>query len=162
MKERIEEIRKWTKMTQRDFAEALGISPASLSSIFNGRTSPTNNHVQAIHRRFPEINIQWLLFNEGEMFLPHEKNTPADASAEGADLRSAEGQSKRVVEAVAHGSGSSVVSGAEAQLQAADGGTGQMVIRETVKYVDKPQRRITEIRVFYDDGTYDTFSGKRE
>jgi hypothetical protein len=31
------------------------------------------------------------------------------------------------------------------------------IIREEVKYVDKPQRRIMEIRVFYDDQTYDTF-----
>jgi hypothetical protein len=31
-------------------------------------------------------------------------------------------------------------------------------VREVVKYLDKPQRRITEIRVFYDDGTYETFS----
>ena len=34
------------------------------------------------------------------------------------------------------------------------------VIREVVKYVDKPQRRITEIRIFFDDGTYETFPGK--
>lgn len=162
MKERIEEIRKWTQMTQRDFAEALGISPASLSSIFNGRTSPTNNHVQAIHRRFPQINIQWLLFNEGEMFLTDEKNIPADPSTEGAQSASAEGQSKVAADAAAHASGSGAASGADAQVQAADGGKGPMVIRETVKYVDKPQRRITEIRVFYDDGTYDTFSGKRD
>ena len=32
------------------------------------------------------------------------------------------------------------------------------VVREVVKYLDKPQRRITEIRLFYDDGTYETFS----
>lgn len=32
------------------------------------------------------------------------------------------------------------------------------VIHEVVKYIDKPQRKITEIRVFFDDGTYETFS----
>ena len=31
-------------------------------------------------------------------------------------------------------------------------------IQEVVKYIDKPQRKITEIRVFYDDGTFETFS----
>ena len=31
------------------------------------------------------------------------------------------------------------------------------IVRESVKYIDKPQRKITEIRVFYDDGTYETF-----
>jgi hypothetical protein len=26
------------------------------------------------------------------------------------------------------------------------------------KYIDKPQRKITEIRIFFDDGTYETFT----
>lgn len=145
-------------MTQRDFAEALGISPASLSSIFNGRTSPTNNHVQAIHRRFPQINIQWLLFNEGEMFLTDEKGDPSGATVQGAVHADAEGKPKSDADASAHVLGDS----ADAPVQSVEGKAGPMVIRETVKYVDKPQRRITEIRVFYDDGTYDTFSGKRD
>ena len=34
----------------------------------------------------------------------------------------------------------------------------QPIVRETIKYLDKPQRKITEIRVFFDDGTYETFS----
>jgi hypothetical protein len=33
-------------------------------------------------------------------------------------------------------------------------------IREIVKYTDKPQRKITEIRIFFDDGTYETFGPK--
>ena len=32
------------------------------------------------------------------------------------------------------------------------------VVREVVKYIDKPQRKITEIRVFFDDGTYEVFN----
>jgi len=32
------------------------------------------------------------------------------------------------------------------------------VVREVVKYVDKPQRKITEIRIFFDDGTFEVFS----
>ena len=69
MKERIRQILEWTKLSQQDFATRLGISPASLSSIFTGRTNPTNNHVQAIHRAFPEIDISWLLFGEGMMMV---------------------------------------------------------------------------------------------
>ena len=29
--------------------------------------------------------------------------------------------------------------------------------REEVKFIDRPQRRVIEIRVFYDDQTWDTF-----
>ena len=37
-----------------------------------------------------------------------------------------------------------------------------VALREIVKYVDKPQRRITEIHVFYEDVTFETFTGRRE
>lgn len=69
MKDRIRQIMDDAKMSQQDFAAKLGISAASLSSIFTGRTRPTNNHVQAIHKAFPEININWLLFGEGDSHL---------------------------------------------------------------------------------------------
>ena len=31
------------------------------------------------------------------------------------------------------------------------------IVRDEVKIADKPQRRVIEIRVFYDDQTWDTF-----
>jgi hypothetical protein len=35
--------------------------------------------------------------------------------------------------------------------------THQEIAREEIKIVDKPQRRVMEIRVFYDDQTWETF-----
>jgi hypothetical protein len=35
--------------------------------------------------------------------------------------------------------------------------TWSEIERTEVKFIDKPQRRIMEIRVFYDDQTFDTF-----
>lgn len=148
------------QMTQREFAQALGISPSSLSSIFNGHTSPTNNTVQAIHRHFPEISITWLMFGEGEMLV--NSDLPAGKSDE---------QKATAADGIAHSdnlheSEPVMVSGADGFTAKAGysdpAGQQQVIIRETVKYIDKPQRRITEIHVFYDDGTFETFSGKRE
>ena len=31
------------------------------------------------------------------------------------------------------------------------------IIREEIKYVDRPQRKITEIRIYFDDLTFETF-----
>ena len=67
MKNRIKEVMEYANLSQQDFAARLGISAASLSSIFTGRTNPTNNHVSAIHRAFPEINVNWIMFGEGNM-----------------------------------------------------------------------------------------------
>ena len=81
MKERIYQIMQSENLTQREFAQALGISPSSLSSIFNGHTSPTNYTVQAIHKKFPSINVAWLMFGEGDMFV---QTGAADADQSGA------------------------------------------------------------------------------
>ncbi len=70
MKDRIRKIMELANLSQQEFAARLEMSPASLSSIFNGRTNPTNNHVQAIHRAFPVVNVSWLMFGEGDMFVP--------------------------------------------------------------------------------------------
>jgi len=142
MKERISQIMQSHKMTQRDFAAALGISPSSLSSIFNGHTSPTNNTVQAIHRRFPEISITWLMFGEGDM-----ESTP--------DQEASQTQGKTKLD--------ESVRPTEADTKPANNvPEGNVMVREIVKYIDKPQRRITEIHVFYDDGTFETFSGRKD
>lgn len=153
MKERISQIMQSHKMTQRDFAAALGISPSSLSSIFNGHTSPTNNTVQAIHRRFPEISITWLMFGEGDMESAPEQEAPqtqdnkqpgdGDRPTEAAKKPSGDDQS------LSHGT-------------AGKAPEGVVTVREVVKYIDKPQRRITEIHVFYDDGTFETFSARKD
>lgn len=155
MKERIRQIQELQRMSQREFAEALGISPSSLSSIYNGHTSPTNNHVQAIHRRFPEINTDWLLFGDGDMVrMPKDNQAdPSEETDEGDGVRSS-GLSE--AQMISNPDGYSI------QHPAPDNALpNQVIIRETVKYLDKPQRKITEIRVFYDDGTYDTFFGSR-
>ena len=146
-------------MTQRDFAAALGISPSSLSSIFNGHTSPTNNLVQAIHRRFPEISITWLMFGEGEMMEGDQEQTAAadnktPAAPQTDNTRAAHiGELEFSTEQDNTGTSQNV----NKEVSAA----GQVIVRE-IKYLDKPQRQITEIRVFYDDGTYDTFPGRRD
>ena len=41
MKNRIKEVMEYANLSQQDFAARLGISAASLSSIFTGRTNPT-------------------------------------------------------------------------------------------------------------------------
>ena len=67
MKDRIRQLMESQHMTQQVFAQTLGISSASLSSIFTGRTNPTLKHVEAIKHRFPDINLDWLMFGEGSM-----------------------------------------------------------------------------------------------
>ena len=137
-------------MTQQVFADYIGQSPATLSSIFNGRTRPTINIVEAIKKKIPNISTDWLMFGAGEMYLS--PSTPSEGMAE---------TSKSVQESMLDFDSPVIAapSNAPSAPQNFNGvrNTRPEIAYEEVKIVDKPQRKIMEIRVFYDDQTYDTF-----
>ena len=161
MKERIRSVMDYAKMSQQDFASALGISPASLSSIFTGRTNPTGNHVTAIHRAFPEINVNWLMFGEGEMMT------------KSSDAENSETKNPAVAESISSPESLSLfpeerVPGHELRAQQPQkpmemprdtsyDSRARAFSYQNMKTIDKPMRKIREIRVFFDDGTYESF-----
>lgn len=165
MKERILQIMKKENMTQQEFAKAIEVSPASLSNIFNGRTNPTNNHVSAIHRHFPNININWLMFGEGNMYASTGGNEDAEGGMKKEEVpvspaSSNENEGLLFPDIDTPLSKESPLSSASPVRKTSEPTDFQMpVIREIVKYIDKPQRKITEIRIFFDDGTYEVFGG---
>ena len=151
-------------LSQQEFAARLEISPASLSSIFTGRTNPTNNHVQAIHRAFPNINVNWLMFGEGDMYTTVAGETNGGDETE---EREAQGHAAQSGKTPAESPSLFDISDPKhyedwtklEDLKEPENGTQQIpVVREIVKYVDKPSRKITEIRIFFDDGTFEVFS----
>lgn len=169
MRDRIRLVMEQEKLSQQDFAQKLGVSPASLSSIFTGRTNPTTNHARAIHTAFPLINITWLMFGEGEMML--ETGRMGDGSSKGVTgkgLPYAEGEQSLAFETDSprpddraprvtppyqnlNGASSCLGNG----LHVSTDLISQMIDKEAVSKV--PKRRIKEIRVFFDDGTYESF-----
>lgn len=135
-------------MSQQVFAQYIEMSPASLSSIFNGRTKPTLNIVEAIKHKFPNINIDWLLFGSGDMYkMPGQENVvnePAVVNSE--PVLDFDAEQAPTPLNVGHEQNRSNVSSAAREI-----------VREEVKYIDKPQRRVMEIRVYYDDLTFESF-----
>ena len=81
MVDRIREIIKYSQMSQQDFAARISASAASLSNILNGKTNPSTKTVQGIHFGFPEINVNWLMFGDGNMLAGIMPNLP-DANGE--------------------------------------------------------------------------------
>ncbi len=152
MKDRIKQLMESQHMNQLLFSQYIGISSASLSSIFNGRTNPSLKTVDAIRKRFPNLNIDWLMFGEGQMFLDGESGEgtptpPPTTPGEGlVDFSNASDVA----------SPSLFDQTAERSVQNTPKIAPQIVIKE----VDKPQRKITEIRIFYNDNTWETFVPK--
>lgn len=142
MKDRINLLMKEQKMSQKEFARELCVAEATVSGIFNGRTRPTNAIVSAIHERFPEVSISWLMFGEGSMYASDEDSrSPIPSSAMESTVIPINFPDPHPVSEMPSNTPPNVP-----------------IVRETVKYVDKPQRRITEIKIFFDDGTFETFS----
>ena len=150
MKDRISALMKYMGMSQKDFANEIRISPGTLSSIFSGRNKPTLNTLNNIHERFPEVNMDWLMNGNGEMFVSSSPNSSQFETSEGASSATS-----------FPASGLPLQPGFIGPLS----GSQQMPPQTSDfapegKIFDKPSRKIAEIRVFYDDGTFETFSAK--
>ena len=147
MKDRILQLMKEQHLTQQSFANFIGISPASLSNIFKGRTKPTLSIAEAILRKLPNVSTDWLLFGKGEMYnssLPSvEAGTGSDGNAEPTNgANTSENRAPSFFDKPAEPS-------APVKESA--------VTQTIVKYVDKPKRKVSRITVFYDDQSFETF-----
>ncbi len=151
MKDRIKKLMESLHMTQQVFAEHINISPASLSSIFTGRTRPTLTTVEAIKSSIPNISTDWLMFGNGPMYIGEsddQKETEAQPSQQEHHLLTGQDSTTPSTEAAPHPTSLSFHT---------QENTSPNTSIEKVKYIDKPQRKITEIRIFYDDQTWETF-----
>ena len=157
MKDRIRKVMESQHMTQQVFAQFIEMSPASLSSIFNGRTKPTLNILEAIKKKIPDISTDWLMFGSGPMY-----NTSGPVESTAPKLPSEPSFSSSQVRSPMLNFEPSSTPTPEIAPQASPSvigvkSTRPEIVREEIKFVDKPPRRVIEIRVFYDDQTWDTF-----
>ena len=68
MKDRIRQLMEDQHLTQQNFAQMIGISTATLSNIFNGKTNPSLSIVDGIHKSFPQVNVYWVLYGTPPMY----------------------------------------------------------------------------------------------
>ena len=144
-------------MTQQLFADYIGVGAATLSSIFNGRTRPTLNIVEAIKKKIPNINTDWLMFGSGDMYLA--PKTPDrdlfSGSEDTADTHPID--QNPMLDFDAAPTAEPKIAPQPMPNFNSVRQTHPEIVREEVKFVDKPQRKVMEIRVFYDDQTWETF-----
>ena len=76
MKERIEQILEDKRLTQAEFAIRAGISPATITHLFNGRNNLSEVVVSKILLAYPEINPIWLLEGVGEKYQQNSEPLP--------------------------------------------------------------------------------------
>lgn len=166
MKERIKTLMESQHMTQQVFADFLGINPATLSGIFNDRTKPTLNIVEAVKKKFPDISLEWLMFGTGTMYASAEAVTqqpvPTPSGSAAPATPASQPQTWNQEPVIDFGE---TLAPAPTPRYAPTGSAHQgggrtarpEALREEVKIIDKPTRHVTEIRVYYDDQTWESF-----
>ena len=146
MKDRIKHIMEEQHMSQQVFADFIGLSPATLSSIFNGRTRPTLNIVEAIKNKIPTISTDWLLMGVGAMYI---SPSTGDSTSSDTSQQSSLEPMLDFDQPVSNLSRTPISQGVHNTLLENN--------PQILKIVDKEPRKVTEIRVYYDDQTYETF-----
>lgn len=173
MKDRIRQLMEDQHLTQQNFAQLIGISTATLSSIFNDRTKPSLLIVDAIHKKFPQVRLEWLLDGALPMYINKVESSASQEAGKTSDAFGGASESDMYDSAhtvdetsLAFASEASSPSSAspslfeQPQMQGVNR-TPKNIAHAAVKIVDKPQRKITEIRIFYDDQTWETFVPKK-
>lgn len=183
MKDRIHQLMVAQHMNQQAFARYINIGTASLSSIFTGRTHPTMKHVVAIMTAFPNVNPNWLIKGEGGMMITDQSATPqngenstpdngtesdvqmpasgdnntdgknADNMAENLPLFASQPKSASIHPSILPPVSQNAMG--KYSKMAQQGAT--LVVPQTVGH-----RKITEIRVFFDDQTWESFVPKNK
>ena len=149
MKERITKIMQKEEMSSVQFAEKIEISPSSLSHILNGRNKPSLEVVMKIHKACSYVSLPWLLYGEGEMETQENGSVSEESSISGVMML---GESPLF----ASNGAEDRENRKEMELRTPVYAPKE-IVREEVKYIEKPARKITEIRIFFDNGTYETF-----
>ncbi len=136
-------------MTQQTFANFIGMAPGTLSSIFNDRTRPTINIVEAIKKKLPDVSTDWLMFGEGSMY--NNKVSSSDPSA--APTQTVNNEPSPNFEPSASSLPENIMGGRAAHPESMSSRPYSM----EMKNINKQTRKITEIRVFFDDQTWESF-----
>lgn len=174
-KERIQMVMNHCHLNNVAFCNKVNLNQATLSNILSGRTNPSLPVLRSIADAFPEISTNWLFLGEGEM-LKSESKTDNDASTiystqldenfsttplSGSDdifgplSNFASEQPNHSTSPAAQQSSSKTALGAVRpvpQINVSD------IVTGVVSQLQKPTRKIVEVRIFFDDGTYEAFS----
>ncbi len=172
-KERIEQIIQVKHLSNVEFCNQTAMSPSSLSHILSERTKPTIAILRNIVEAFPDLNPMWVLLGQGEMFKTDFTPSTTDSSA---DAATPQDDIDNIFTPMRNGLGAA--SASSRQTSTSDGQTPsngvhqlppapaaptvniEEVVELTLSRLQKPPRKVTEVRIFFDDGTYETFSAK--
>lgn len=154
IKDRIKLIMEKEGLPYSIFSEQIGVQQSTLSHIINGRNKPSLDVVMKIHQRYPNIDLEWLIYGkENTAVIEDFSRVNKDTN----DYPSLFTQNT-AINPIESTSGSEYRR--ETGLESTQN-TSKDPIRQEIKYIERPSRKITEIRIYFDDNTYETFKNQK-
>ena len=171
-KDRIQMVMDHYQMNNASFCAKVGLNQATLSNILCGRTNPSLTVLRSIIEAFPDLNPNWVFVGADEMF---KSDTPKPTTPQSIDeVTSSDlfgGTDQALQDDLFSAMASMSTPGASVQPSSAPSqqrppapsskvppiSVGE-IVSGVVSQLQKPQRKIKEVRIFFDDGTYEVFS----
>ena len=139
-----------------EFAKEIGVVQSTISNIFGSRgTNPSMDVILRFHKRYPTVNLEWLLAGEGDMYNDGSPDAPQSGQPEDS------GYPLFAENAINAGHGTDE---AKNRKEMPSGNAPDQLkesVRQEIIYKERPPRKITEIRIFFDDNTYETFKPEK-
>lgn len=142
MNTRLKQFLAAENITQAQFADSINVVRASVSHVLSGRNNPSFDFIKAMMQRYPNLNIDWLMFGKGRMYKDtapvQEPDFPEDL------LFPVESEESPRISQPVH--------------------MEEVPPQETISHDIKPldnisqsivnQRKVSKILILFDDGTY--------
>ena len=69
MIDRVRELFQKEQLSPSQFADEINLQRSSLSHVLSGRNKPSLDFVMKIKHRYSKVNLEWLIFGNGSMFI---------------------------------------------------------------------------------------------
>ena len=143
--ERLKMILERVNLTPGGFADKIGVAPATISHILSGRNKyPSAEVMLRMHESYPDIDLNWFLTGEGTLIKDNPDSLftgtlfPEDLKIPARDTNVEQNRKEIALETPQN--------------------TDNTIVKQEIIYKERPARKIVEIRIFFDDGTYETFT----
>ena len=150
IKDRIRMIMEREKVPPKVFAKTIGVQQSTLSHILNGRNKPSLDVIMKVHQKYDYVNLEWLLYGEGEMMVSEEETSFSSSNSDYLPSLFDENLINSSKEPAIPENRKEIA--LEAPVN-----TPKEIVKQEIIYKERPPKKITEIRIFFDDNTYETF-----
>jgi transcriptional regulator with XRE-family HTH domain len=150
MRERILKFIDISGLTAAKFADDIGVQRSSVSHILSGRNNPSFDFIQKILLKYKQVNAEWLLLGNGDMFKVARQTVLFDLPQTEINIPDIQSPKSQILE-----SEQPIVreNSPESPLNT------DSILNNTP--LENPVKTIEKIMVFYDDKTFSVYTPEK-